>query len=226
MWKDRLKAAMFRRGLNIHKHTVEPRDGEKREKRAVDVRGRARPRVSGRFADQAGAHRIEVHVKQRRLEPVRFSLFSQGTAVNFTAQGSDVCDPSPLIECPGSGDIFAVGTTTTANCSITDQSANQAQCSFNVKVLSQAELVQSLLDRVGAIGAGGGVNPGVVEGLRARLTNSLRMLQSGGQTATCTQLDSFIRNVRNDGAQGRLTPAQADSLALSAMNLRAALACN
>ena len=149
----------------------------------------------------------------------------QGTAVDFTAQGSDVCDPAPLIECPGSGDIFAVGTTTTANCSITDQSANQAQCSFNVKVLSQAELVQSLLDRVGAIGAGG-VNPGVVEGLLARLTNILRMLQSGEQTATCNQLDSFIGNVRNDGAQGRLTPAQADSLALSAMNLRAALACN
>lgn len=56
-----------------------------------------------------------------------------GATVNFTPNGLDNCSVASVLSVPPSGSFFAVGTTPVTT-TVTDQSGNSAQCSFNVTV--------------------------------------------------------------------------------------------
>ncbi|MBI4600868.1 MAG: HYR domain-containing protein, partial [Planctomycetes bacterium] len=61
-------------------------------------------------------------------------LSPDGTPVPFVATATDLCDPSPDIQCePPSGSLFPVGVTTVI-CRATDDAGNSSECSFTVTV--------------------------------------------------------------------------------------------
>ncbi len=58
-----------------------------------------------------------------------------GSQTTYSATATDVCDPSPSVDCvPASGSTFGGGTTT-VTCTATDSSSNSSSCSFTVTVL-------------------------------------------------------------------------------------------
>ncbi len=81
---------------------------------------------------------------------------ASGTVVNFEPPFvSDLCDPSPIVNCtPASGSTFPVGETV-VECVAEDASGNQAFCSFSITVTSSNQLIIQLFDSTGEGLAGG-----------------------------------------------------------------------
>lgn len=147
----------------------------------------------------------------------------QGAVVHFQAAGSDACDPSPVVECPDSGQSFAVGTTTQVVCTATDFSNNFSACGVQIKVYSPVEVVGNLEALVD--GLAGSLNHGQANSLRAHLANVRDAIAADHGNSTCAKLNAFQSKLETFVDHGALTPAEAGPLITSTTNLRATFAC-
>lgn len=149
-----------------------------------------------------------------------------GSTVEFLATASDTCSPSPKINCTrSSGDTFSVNTQSTVVCTAVDHAGLENTCSFNVKVLSEIELVLRLLEMVSDLEAEG-INPEISHGLRDRLLSILDKYEKGGPiSGCCNKISSLINKLSTEVKEGRLTPLQAQSLINTATNLLNTSSC-
>ena len=143
-----------------------------------------------------------------------------GATVTYTAPtatdpgGSGVVAAS--VGCsPGSGTVFAIGTTT-VNCSATDVAGNTQTGSFTVHVNSAAEQLSTLLPQVTGVGSG------------TSLADKVKQIQAyvaaNDKANACSGLTDFISAVKAQSGK-KLTVAQATSFSAQAQNIEAALGC-
>jgi hypothetical protein len=136
----------------------------------------------------------------------------------------DACDANPTVECiPVSGSTVGVGTTTMIHCTATDVAGNQGLCSFSARVLSAAEMVTSLRDRVNALA--GVLTRDQLKGLNDNLNNLLKSINRQQKDSACGQVMGFIVKISGWIGEGILTPAQGQPLIDSATNLSRTLGC-
>ncbi len=148
-----------------------------------------------------------------------------GALVVYPApDAEDACDANPTVACiPASGSTLGVGTTTMIRCTATDAARNQGLCSFSTRVLSMAEMVTSLRDRVNALA--GVLTPDQLKGLNDNLSNLLRSIHRQQKDSACGQVMGFIVKLRGWIGEGILTPPQGQPLIDSATNLSRSLGC-
>jgi hypothetical protein len=147
-----------------------------------------------------------------------------GASVNYSASATDGADPNPAVSCnPGSGSVFAIGTTTVA-CTATDHVGHAATGSFTVTVLGAQEQLARLVESV--IAASGLPAP-----VKAQLLARLQPLLAGfdpsnpaQRRAVCTGLSVFATALRLLSGHG-VPPALATAWIADANRIRAVLAC-
>jgi hypothetical protein len=155
----------------------------------------------------------------------------QGTRVYFAAASySDVCDQNlPTPTCPRSGTVFDVGTETVVSCSVADATSTSAlssSCSLTVKVLSEAEVVESLEGVVADLGDGEVVNSGQARALMRHLDSLLKSIERGKTKPSCGKLSGWFLQIETWVADGHLTEGEAQPLIDSATSLWETLGCN
>jgi len=119
-----------------------------------------------------------------------------GAVVNFAIPAaSDACDPNPSESAsPVSGSLFPIGTTV-VTVTATDASGNSAECTFNVTVLSEEEVLENMVDDIQQLFTDGDINHGVANPLLKILGNVQNSLDRGHIGAACDQLQDFIDTV-------------------------------
>ncbi|HEY2973141.1 MAG TPA: HYR domain-containing protein [Pyrinomonadaceae bacterium] len=150
---------------------------------------------------------------------------SSGAVVTYTAPvGADTCTEAFTTQTAGlaSGSIFPIGTTTVTY-TATDASNNTASCSFTVKVLTAAEVIQNLISRVQALQPP--LSGQQAQGLRSKLNAALVAIESGQKNVACNKLNDFISQVQTYINNGKLTSAQGQPLIDSAAHVRNTLGC-
>lgn len=147
-----------------------------------------------------------------------------GTVVQFEPLFvGDVCDlAGPTWVCPESGRTFPVGKTT-VSCTAMDAATLQASCSFELTILSPAEMTGNLRAAVA-------VAPSLTHGERTSLTAQLDVLldriAKGNQQPACSHAKNFIKGVEKAMADGNLALPEGQAMIKSATNLRNTLACS
>jgi uncharacterized delta-60 repeat protein len=144
-----------------------------------------------------------------------------GAVVDYQVSATDDQDPSPQVICsPVSGSTFPIGTTT-VTCTATDASGNSATATFEIVVKGASEQLLDLVAAVKELHA----RPAVESRLVRRLQNALDALASPGHKAiACTELDSFIREVRAQAGRA-IGRADADRLVVDAQRIKAVIGC-
>lgn len=155
------------------------------------------------------------------LEP---TCSSGAVATYTTPVGADVCAEAITTRTAGlaSGSIFPIGTTTVTY-TATDASSNTASCSFNVKVLTAAEVIQDLISRVQALQPP--LSGQQAQGLRSKLNAALFAIVTDQKNVPCNKLNDFISQVQTYLNNGKLTSAQGQPLINSAAHVRNTLGC-
>jgi hypothetical protein len=136
-----------------------------------------------------------------------------GGVVVFSATAQDAVDGPIAVTCsPGSGSLFAIGTTL-VTCSATDAQGNPAQASFTVTVLSTVDTLQLALVAVEDF-----------QQAQQLLSNVLKSVDRDNVEAACGQLEAFINMVSAEAGK-KLTGEEAELLIRMASDARAALGC-
>jgi hypothetical protein len=125
-----------------------------------------------------------------------------------------VAAPVTVACSPGSGSVFAIGTTI-VGCAATDQAGNSTTHTFTVKVLSPHDVISNLISQVGELDFKQASN---------LLQNVLRSLDRSNTGAACNQLGAFSNQVEAQSGR-QLTAAEAAALLRSATDARGALGC-
>jgi microsomal dipeptidase-like Zn-dependent dipeptidase len=158
----------------------------------------------------------------------------EGTQVSFIATADDTCDETPTVDCPDSGKIFEVGTTTEVTCTATDDGTstatdddnNKSSCRFSVHVYSKEEVVMNLQEDVQQLLDDGDINMGVGNGLLRNLSSVESSLDRNDAEAACDQLQDFIDTTQGQIDSEKLALDDGQPLIDSATNLRSTLACS
>ena len=130
-----------------------------------------------------------------------------GATVPYTATATDDLDPDPPVTCtPGSGSVFAIGTTT-VNCTATDNGNNTAHAAFTVNVAGAGEQLGRLVTKAGGTPALAALFAGL---------DPHRPLQ---RLIACVALRAFIVLVPY------VAPTHATEWLTDANRIRAVLAC-
>lgn len=152
------------------------------------------------------------------LEPTS----TAGTTAEFAATAVDQCSDTVGIECqPVSGNVFAIGTTTAVSCSAIDPTGNSAACSFDVKVLSLSELVDSLIARTGGLG----LNRGLGNAMTSRLQALQTTLARSSGNSVCGQIGGLLLQLRMLLDNGQLSAEPEASFVTSLERLNASAGC-
>jgi hypothetical protein len=150
---------------------------------------------------------------------------SNGAVVPFTVSATDSCDTSVGVAAvPPSGSLFPFGTTT-VSATATDDSGNNASCSFTVTVLSPQDQIGSLIDEINALVSGGALAPNKANPLITKLEGAAAKLDAAQTGAACSQLGAFINQVNAYIGNGTLTAAQGQELIDATNAIRANLGC-
>jgi hypothetical protein len=150
---------------------------------------------------------------------------SSGAVVTYTTPvGADGCTGATTTRTAGlaSGSIFPIGTTTVTYAA-TDASNNTASCSFTVKVLTAAEVIQDLISRVQTLEPP--LSGQQAQGLRSKLDAALVAINRDQKNVACNKLNDFINQVQTYINNGKLTAAQGQPLINSAAHVRNTLGC-
>ena len=156
---------------------------------------------------------------------VNGSLPSNGAVVPFTVSATDSCDASvSIMAVPPSGSLFPFGTTT-VSATATDDSGNNASCSFTVTVRTPLDQIAELIAQVNALVTGGALTQSNANPLINALENAAQHLDKGQVTQACKQLGDFIKKVEGDINTGKIAAADGQALINAANAIRANLGC-
>ena len=150
---------------------------------------------------------------------------SSGAVVTYaTPVGAETCTEAITTRTAGlaSGSIFPIGATTVTY-TATDAANNTASCSFAVKVLTAAEVIQDLISRVQALQPP--LSGQQAQGLRSKLNAALVAIDRDQKNVACNKLNDFISQVQTYMNNGKLTFAQGQPLINSAVHVRNTLGC-
>ena len=137
-----------------------------------------------------------------------------GATVNYAVTASDDSGAAVTLSCsPLSGSVFAIGTTT-VNCTATDPSGNVSSGSFTVKVLSAAEQIVALIEKLRGMPLSSSIKKLLLSYLEIALANPKKV------SLVCNTLDYFIVFV-NKHASPSLKPV----LIADARRIQAVLGC-
>jgi Bacterial Ig-like domain (group 1)/HYR domain len=145
-----------------------------------------------------------------------------GTLLGWNTNPTDNADWYPTVVCePESFEfVFPIGDTT-VTCTATDDSGNSSTGSFNVHVLSVAELLRqaqaSLVDY--------GVDPTLRRSLTAELEAAARAAERGNKAATCSALTDYQDHVRAQAGK-KLSAETAEALLANADYIRRIVPCS
>jgi FIMAH domain/HYR domain len=145
-----------------------------------------------------------------------------GTLVGWDTHPTDNADWYPTVVCePESFEyVFPIGDTT-VTCTATDESGNSSTGSFNVHVLSVAELLrqaqQSLVDYV--------VDPTLRKSLTAELEAAAKAAEKGNDSATCSAITDYQDHVRAQAGK-KLSEETAAALVANADFIRRIVPCS
>jgi hypothetical protein len=145
-----------------------------------------------------------------------------GTLLGWNTNPTDNADWYPTVVCePESFEfVFPIGDTT-VTCTATDDSGNSSTGSFNVHVLSVAELLrqaqQSLVDY--------GVEPNLRRSLTAELEAAARAAERGNDSATCSAITDYQDHVRAQVGK-KLSAETAEALLVSSDFIRRIVPCS
>jgi hypothetical protein len=145
-----------------------------------------------------------------------------GTLLGWNTNPTDNADWYPSVVCePESFEfVFPIGDTT-VTCTATDDSGNSSTGSFNVHVLSAAELLRqaesSLVDY--------GVDPTLRRSLTAELEAAARAAEKGKKAATCSAITDYQDHVRAQSGK-KLSEETAEALLANADYIRRIVPCS
>jgi hypothetical protein len=145
---------------------------------------------------------------------------SNGAVVPFTVSATDSCDTSVgVVAVPPSGSLFPFGTTT-VSATATDDSGNNASCSFTVTVLTPQGQIAALIAQVEALG----LAPKIEKDLVKELDKALKELQKNNSkpAKAIRDLEEFIEEVQEERGDG-ISIAAADALIAAAEQIIAQL---
>ncbi|MDC0666304.1 HYR domain-containing protein [Nannocystis radixulma] len=146
-----------------------------------------------------------------------------GTVVSFTATASDLCDGTPAVVCPESGDTFPIGSETVVTCTVTDAAGHQDVCDLQVKVYTPEEVVENMESAAAALA--GSLNPGQLNSLLVHLGIVASAIEKDKHNQLCNKLEDIADQVDGWLDAGTVTPQQGQPLIDSALNLLATFAC-
>jgi HYR domain len=113
-----------------------------------------------------------------------------GATVNYLVTATDNSGKPVTISCsPLSGSVFPIGTTD-VNCTATDQAGNVAIGKFSVKVLSAAEQLVALVEKLRGMPISSVIKTLLVGYLETALANPKKV------SLVCTTLDYFVSFVK------------------------------
>jgi Bacterial Ig-like domain (group 1)/HYR domain len=145
-----------------------------------------------------------------------------GTLLGWDTHPTDNADWYPTVVCePESfGFVFPIGDTT-VTCTATDDSGNSSTGSFNVHVLSVAELLRQAQDSLVEYG----VDPTLRRSLTAELEAAARAAEKGKDSATCSAITDYQDHVRAQAGK-KLSVETADALLVNAEFIRRIVPCS
>jgi hypothetical protein len=139
-----------------------------------------------------------------------------GATVTFEVTASDNSGAAVAISCtPASGTLFKIGVTT-VNCTATDLAGNIGRDSFKVKVLSAAEQIVDLVEKLRGMPLNSTVKKVLTTVLQAAIANPKKA------ALVCSVLDSFIASVNKYVATN---PTLANALIADARRIKAVIGC-
>jgi hypothetical protein len=145
-----------------------------------------------------------------------------GTLLGWNTNATDNADWYPAVVCePESFEfVFPIGDTT-VTCTATDESGNSSTGTFNVHVLSAAELLRqaqaSLVEY--------GVEPTLRRSLTAELEAAARAAEKGNTAATCSAITDYQNHVRAQASK-KLSAETAEALLMNADYIRRIVPCS
>jgi uncharacterized repeat protein (TIGR03803 family) len=139
-----------------------------------------------------------------------------GATVTFAVTATDNSGGAVAIVCtPASGSVFKIGVTT-VNCMATDMAGNIGRDSFKVKVLSAAEQIVDLVEKLRGTSLNSTVKKILTLVLQAAIANPKKA------TIVCSVLESFIANVNKYASTN---PTLANALIADARRIQAVIGC-
>jgi uncharacterized repeat protein (TIGR03803 family) len=137
-----------------------------------------------------------------------------GATVNYTVTATDNSGGLVRISCsPVSGSVFPIGTRT-VNCTATDPAGNVATGKFTVKVLSAAEQIVGLIEKLRGMPLSSVIKKLLVGYLETAAANPRHA------TLVCTTLDYFL-----SFAKKYVSPAQYTALVADVRRIQTVLGC-
>jgi hypothetical protein len=145
-----------------------------------------------------------------------------GTLLGWDTHPTDNADFSPTVVCePESFEyVFPIGDTM-VTCTATDDSGNSSTGSFNVHVLSAAELLRQAKDSLVEYG----VEPNLRRSLTAELEAAARAAERGNDSATCSAITDYQDHVRAQAGK-KLSAETAEALLVNAEFIRRIVPCS
>jgi CSLREA domain-containing protein len=140
-----------------------------------------------------------------------------GAVVSFAVSATDDSEEVAVACVPGSGSLFAIGTTT-VRCTATDASGNRASAAFTIRVLGAEEQIVNMVERLRRMPLSAAT--------RARLVDALRdaLARPRQAAVVCKVLRLFAALVQLQA--GRAIPVPlASELVADASRIRAVLGC-
>jgi Bacterial Ig-like domain (group 1)/HYR domain len=145
-----------------------------------------------------------------------------GTLLGWHTNPTDNADWYPTVVCePESFEfVFPIGDTT-VTCTATDDSGNSSTGSFNVHVLSAAELLRQAQTSLAEYG----IDAGLRRSLTAELDAAARAAERGDDEEACSMISDYQGHVRAQSGK-KLSAETAENLLLNADHIRRVLACS